>query len=611
MARAETHCQSLDNSARGCFWLGLAVLSLAFAAGAALTWRRWPDLIIDFGPQLYMPWQIADGRVLYRDLYYFSGGPLSQYYHAALFKIFGASFLAVIVSNLTVAAALVGVVYHQFRAATDTFTGTVIALTVTVVFAFAQYVGIGNYNYVTPYSHEMLHGLALSTLAVALLARWLVSGKFHALLLAGFCAGLVLLTKPDIFTALALASAAAFALAFKSKWPRAAVSKPLAGFLLAAAVAPAGFFLFFLRTESWRESLRLEFFGWRPLFLGGVVNDPFYQKSLGLDAPFDHLRQASIHYLVAALFVILCAAVLRKIKSLPPPPRRLLTAALLLALGVAAKQFNWLASGASLPLLCLTAGALLWSKFQNGFRGHAVVFPLLWGLFALLMLAKQGVFPRIWHTGFALAMPAFVCAVYLFLWLLPEFFESRYQVPRRPMRVGALLVLLVACASLAQTSARFYSAKHLPVGAGANLILARGPAGNPVEARTLNLALAWIEKNVPPRATLAAIPQGAMLNFLSRRANPTPCLDWNPTMLAVFGATNMAADLRKNPPDYIALVEWQPYEFNQGYFGTAGYGADVMAWVNANYQPVALFGSEPLRNGLFGIKILARLPAKS
>jgi hypothetical protein len=591
-------------SSRPYFWVGLAVLTLAFAAATALTWRRWPDLILDFGPQLYMPWRIAEGEVLYRDLGYLAGGPLSQYFNAALFKLFGVSFLTIIISNLTITATMLLVIYRQFVKASDAFTGTCIALVVIVVFAFAQYTGIGNNNYVAPYSHEILHGLALSVFAVALLARWLVSGEPRAAALAGFCGGLVLLTKPDIFIALALTTAAAFTLACKLKLPRAPAIRALAGFCVAALVPLLGFFMFFLRTESWRESLRLEFAGWIPLVLGGLVKDPFYQWCLGLDAPFDHLRQSAIHFLAAAAAVIACAVVFRAVKKLPCMMRRVLTAAVFGLLLFAASKFNWLGCGACLPLLCLVGGGLLLLKFQAGERGQAVIFPLLWSGFALLMLAKQGVFPRIWHTGFALAMPAFAGAIHLFLWLLPEFLEARFQVPRRPMRLATTGVLLIACVHLAQVSAQFYSIKHLAVGSGSDVILARGPAGNAVEARNLQLALDWIKKNVPPQTTLAAIPQGAMLNFLSRRINPMPCLDWNPTMLAVYGATNMTAALKDHPPDYIALVEWRSYEFGTGYFGTDGYGEDVMEWIQQNYRPVVLFGSEPLRNGLFGIKIL-------
>lgn len=611
MASTPNNRRAEKKSARQSFWLGLAVIALAFIIGAALTWRRWPDLVIDFGLQLYLPQQIAHGAILYRDLYYLAGGPLSQYFHAALFKIFGASFLTLIVANLTITAAMLVVIYERFRAATNTFTGTAIALTVIAGFAFAQYTGIGNNNYLAPYSHELLHGLALSIFAVALLARWLDSGAARNLWLAGFCCGLVALTKPDISIALGLTTAAAFVMAAKSETLTRSIVKSVGGFFLAALIPLMGFFFFFLRTENWRESLRLEFFGWRPLFLGSVVKDPYYQWSLGFDAPFDHLRQTSIHFLVTALVVIACAGIFKAIKHVPNPTRCLLTGVALVGLLFAAKKFNWQGGGASLPLLCLVTGGLLLKKFRDGSRDHALIFPLLWSVFALLLLAKQGVFPRIWHTGFALAMPAFVTAAYLFLWLLPEFLESSFQVPRRPMRIAAAGVLLVACFSLMNTSASFYSAKNLAVGKGADVIFARGPGVNSVEARNMNLALDWIATNVPPDATLAAIPQGAMLNFLSRHANSTPCLDWNPTMLAAYGAMNMTHALATHPPDFIALVEWQTYEFGTGYFGTDGYGQDVMAWIQTNYQPVALFGSEPLRNGLFGIKILKYQPASA
>ncbi len=77
------------------------MVALAFVFAAAISWRRWPDLLVDFGGQLYIPWRLANGAVLYRDLFYFAGGPLSQYFNALLFKIFGTSFLTLIVANLT------------------------------------------------------------------------------------------------------------------------------------------------------------------------------------------------------------------------------------------------------------------------------------------------------------------------------------------------------------------------------------------------------------------------------------------------------------------------------------------------------------------------------
>ena len=566
--------------ARHSFWLGLVAVAITFITGAVLTWRKWPDLFGDFGMQFYIPWRLADGAVLYRDLFYMAGGPLSQYYHAALFKIFGASFLTLIISNLTIAAAMLLLVYRSFWRAADTLTATLIALAIVTGFVFAQYTGIGNCNYLSPYSHEMVHGLALSILTLALMAGWLAEKNFRALLGAGFCAGLVALTKPDIFLALLLTLAAAFGLSCLKAGTRKIPFKAAAPFILAALVPLAGCFLFFLRLPGWRESLRLEFFGWRPIFMAGVVNNPYYQWSLGLDAPFDHTRQTALYFLVCGLIVVFYAAVFKRTKNLPVPGRWFANGAALVPVLLAAIKFNWPKVGAVLPLLGLVTVAILWRQFRRQPDNQKVLFPLLWGIFGILLLAKQGVFPRIWHTGFALAMPAFVSAVYLLIQLLPDFLEEKFQVPHRPLRAGAMAVLLIALASLAHTSEQFYSQKNLPVGHGADLIMANGPAGNAVEARNLNLALAWIDKNIPPRATLATLPEGVMLNYLSRRVNPTPCFDWNPTVLAVFGAGRMTAVFEQNAPDYIAVVEWQTYEFGVGYFGSQpGYGAELMDWI--------------------------------
>ena len=49
------------------------------AVGAAMlawTWGTWPDVLVDFGGELYVPWRLAEGDVLYRDVAYFTG-PLS------------------------------------------------------------------------------------------------------------------------------------------------------------------------------------------------------------------------------------------------------------------------------------------------------------------------------------------------------------------------------------------------------------------------------------------------------------------------------------------------------------------------------------------------------
>jgi hypothetical protein len=222
------------------------------------------------------------------------------------------------------------------------------------------------------------------------------------------------------------------------------------------------------------------------------------------------------------------------------------------------------------------------------------------------LLAKLGLFSRIWHYGFALAMPAAVGAIYLLLWLLPRLLEKQYDVDPRPFRLAVWLALMIGFGILFHQSASWYALKKLPVEQGGDEIIAFDPRVNPA-GEGIKEALAWIDKNVPRNGTLAVLPEGTTINYLSRRVNPTPCLDWTPTVLSVFGQANMTAAFERNPPDYILLVERDMSEFGVGYFGHyPGYGTDLMQWIGKNYQPVQLIGNEPLQNGLFGIKIMKR-----
>jgi hypothetical protein len=299
---------------------------------------------------------------------------------------------------------------------------------------------------------------------------------------------------------------------------------------------------------------------------------------------------------------VLYAVLFRRAKKVKWIVQLALTALLV----AAAFKFDWLDAGASLPLLALSLCLLLFMNYKKLSLERETTFPLLWSVFSLLLLAKLGLFSRVWHYGFALAMPAGVGAIYLLLWLLPRLLEKKYDVDPRPFRFAVWLALMIGFGILFHQSASWYALKKLPVEEGGDEIIGFDPRVNPA-GEGIKEALAWIDKNVPRNGTLAVLPEGTTINYLSRRVNPTPCLDWTPTVLFVFGQANMTAAFEKSPPDYILLVERDTSEFGVGYFGHyPGYGTDLMQWIDKNYQPVQLIGNEPLQNGLFGIKILKR-----
>src|SRR3712207_5930257 len=92
-------------------------IMIAFAIMIAWTWQRWPDPIVDFGRELYVPWQVAQGKMLYRDIAHFNG-PLSVYFNALLFRVLGTSLRTIEFTNIAIAAGVVAMIWKLARRAT-------------------------------------------------------------------------------------------------------------------------------------------------------------------------------------------------------------------------------------------------------------------------------------------------------------------------------------------------------------------------------------------------------------------------------------------------------------------------------------------------------------
>ncbi|HZM00039.1 MAG TPA: hypothetical protein VFD43_07280, partial [Planctomycetota bacterium] len=117
---------------------------------------------------------------------------------------------------------------------------------------------------------------------------------------------------------------------------------------------------------------------------------------------------------------------------------------------------------------------------------------------------------------------------------------------------------------------------------GADRFLAPAPS-----AALVNGLLELIATHAGPGDTLAVLPEGSLLNCLSRRANPTPYTSVMPPEAIVFGEPAILAAYQSRPPDLVAVL---PRDLSE--YGRAGFGQDHLVglweWLTRNYEQVAV-----------------------
>jgi hypothetical protein len=582
-------------------WAHLATLATAFVALFAWTWGRWPDALIDFGRELYVPWRMCEGDQLFTELAWLNG-PLSPHWNALLFRLFGVGLETLVWANALVFAAVLALLHDVLRQAASPFAATIGCLVVIALCGFGQLVGVGNYNFICPYSHEATHGLLLGLAALAAAQRWRGRGPVVWVLASGLCVGLAFLTKPEVFVA-ALAGAAA-SLGAHCWSARFSLARTATAFTTGLLLPITASWLAMIGSlgsgGAWNATLG----AWPMLIASDVAELRFYRSSLGLDEPGANLQAIGLWTLVT-LGAVAPAAWLASRTRKPARERLARGAALLLTLGIASTLFlaeRKLESARPWPLFALVSAvaSLCLLRRHRGSARWAGAFGF--SVFALAMLAKMALNARVNQYGFVLALPAAALVSVALLDWIPDELQRRGW-SGATFRAGALGLLLGYCALHVSVSAHFRAFKREPIGSGADAFVGDG------RARVVKAALEWIDGQRRPGAappTLAVFPEGVSLNYLARLRNPTPYVNFMPLEVLLYGEGAILESLRAHPPDVVLIAHKNTREYGVSWFGT-GYATALGAWIGDNYEELRVFGDPPLRPGsVFGIAILLR-----
>ncbi|HLK87640.1 MAG TPA: hypothetical protein VKT27_14135 [Candidatus Binataceae bacterium] len=158
-----------------------------------LTWAHWGDIQLDCGREVYVPYQLLRGKLLYRDLWY-PYGPLEPYISALLLGIFGERLSILYGLGL---ALLVGSALTLFEVG-QLLGGRAVGLTAALVLLLQGF-GFTIFNYIFPYSYATSLGVLLSLSCALFTLNYLLRGLArNYLALAGLASGLALITKQEM-----------------------------------------------------------------------------------------------------------------------------------------------------------------------------------------------------------------------------------------------------------------------------------------------------------------------------------------------------------------------------------------------------------------------------
>lgn len=584
--------------------MGWAILASLFVILLAATWRRWPDPIIDFGRDLYIPWLMSKGAALYRDIEH-SYGPLSQSVNAMLFRVFGPTLTTLAATDAFLAGLLAILIYRILFVTTGNGAAFLGTLTYIAVFAFGNYTKITNYNFICPFSHEATHGLILCLAAFHAWQMAFLRRSLNAMGLAGLFTGLCFLARAETFVAaMALAVVALVLWTFTGtgSWKKTATALAIFCFFLA------------LPASVWRlfTDLRSATGAWYVLLQSGAPTMPFYSGIMGMDHLGTNLLAMIVEFVGVLAIAILLVYLSLRLGNRPKAGAALV---ILLFLFMAFGPAQWMNTGRSIPLLVASVLALnvrrMWRDRKRPDANRQSLLLVLWGTLALALLIKLFAHVQLFHYGFYLALPAtllLIAAAMTDRENACAAMAHRMHIPLPPKStsivtaaIGAFVIAF--CGQSLWISSGNYSYRTLAVGAGANRFFVlpqrldeRGPA--------VNACLDWCRQHMDPAATLAVLPEGVSLNFLSAHASSVRYINFSPFEFSAFREGRILSEFRAHPPDYIVLADRDVTEFGVAHFGVEGYGAEILRWVRQEYSPVFQIGPTPFTGPEFGMEIL-------
>jgi hypothetical protein len=641
-----------------------ALIIAFFLFGVVFSWQRWGNPLVDCGREMNQPLRLANGEMLYSEVRHIYG-PLSPYLNAFLYKLFGESLNVLYSGGIISAIIILTLSYWIARQLMNRYASTAATLSVMWLCAFKQ-AGNYILPYSYSALHGCAFGLATLAMLIKATDSLQAAGSNHTedsidkddnasvsaeltdkpdqpavsgnsdtgsvqvisqngqrptyicLLLAGFFSALTLLAKTEMGVAAIAAGLVTAAIIGYPNIRRAVFL--LAIFILPAIAITFAVYGFILSRVGWYTFSHESY-----LLLQNVPLELVYfnKRMSGFDRPLESIVSIIGALLRIILLMVAVASISHLITRRGGKKNSLQQVALtesgstriiylwgLLVLSIAliiSLSFTGIMSWDSGPYLAMPIllVVLLIPETRNflqqasteALASRQTILIIITGTYAFASLAR--VILRV-RSGGAYSSYLLPISVILFTYILSYQF-TRY-IKERPTRVLARniligLIMADAIVTAGLLAHRYRVRNTYPIVTARGTMLAVPDLG-----ATFEQAIAFINRETSPDDSIAVMPEGTSLLFLTNRKNPLREEITTPGFLDRAGEERAIRQLTESNTRYILIANRATSEFGATIFGR-DYCQHLMDWIKNNYEESTVFSPEGNKNFQIGDKV--------
>jgi hypothetical protein len=515
-------------------WLPPALIATTLLSLTYWLWSHTGEILLDFGNELYTAWQLSQGKTLYRDIACLYG-PLSPTINAAIIRLFGPNLNTLLVTNLFILILTTALLYRLLSIMTTSLAATTATIFFLCMFALSAPTRLTNYNFLTPYAHQITHGFLLCIATLCCIDWYYRRRTLRAVIAGALLTGLAFLTKPEIFLGCSAAYFLGLLAAVYLIRPNR-IALIIATAIVAILLPPLAALALYASKMPFHTALSGVLSGWQFVNNSYVLTTPFYKGSFGTDEPATNLLRmlacAAIYTTGATILTLLSFIAAKRFAS----RQSFIFAAALATAAVAyfsLLQFGnhfdpfWSDAGRGLPIFALFAVVITCRQLFKARHDFTIARRALlqWTLaiLSLAFLAKIFLFARLYQYGFVLSVPCGMLAVIALLDWLPNWIQKKSASPAI-IQFGSLGVFAAFILNNLAMTQQVLRERTLPI----PLALGGTAWTRPINSAPVS-AIHWLTTTTASNSTAAVnpTPPASTTPPLAQVPSPTPkCTPW-------------------------------------------------------------------------------------